>query len=381
MNDNSTKTRIEFKMCTKCILDNNDDKFITFDDQGVCNYCYQYEALMSNIPPLEKRLEELNHILRQIKKDGKGKKFDVILGLSGGVDSSFLAYLCKKYELRTLVVHLDNGWNSDTAVKNIYNLVNQFGFELVTHVIDWEEFKDLQLAYLKASVIDIEAITDHAIMALLYKMAAKYKIKYILSGANYTGEALMIKNWVWKKSDWLNIKSIHQKFGQKKLKTFPHISFWEKLLYHNFYKIKIIPLLNYIDYNPIEAKKILTDQVGWVDYGTKHGESVFTRFYQNYILVRKFNVDKRKLHLSNLIWSGKLSRDEALQIIQKKLYTDQELAFEKEYVLKKLGLSNDEFEHIMNLPVRSHQEFDSDERLYKIYFKLIKIMKKLILKN
>jgi N-acetyl sugar amidotransferase len=367
--------KVEYKMCSHCILDTNDDPDITFDENGVCNYCNQYKKLVETLPKGKEKEIALQKIISEIKSNQKNSKYDVILGVSGGVDSSYLAYLCHKFELRPLIVHFDNGWNSELSVQNIYKIINKFNFDLYTYVVDWEEFKDLQLAFLKASVIDIEATTDHAILATLYHTAKKYKIKYVLSGFNYVGESIMIKKWRWNKYDWLNIKSIHKQYGKLKIKTFPHLSFWSKLYYHLIYKIKIIQLLNYIDYNPIESKKILMKELDWKDYGGKHCESIFTCFYQHYILPKKFSVDKRKIHLSNLICSGLISREEALKKLETEKMNIENASAEKEYVLKKLGLSEEEFETIMRTPPRSHSEFDSDEKYYEIYFKVIKLLK------
>jgi N-acetyl sugar amidotransferase len=367
--------KVEYKMCSHCILDTNDDPDITFDDNGVCNYCNKYKKIVETLPKGKEKEIALQRIISEIKSNQKNSKYDVILGLSGGVDSSYLAYLCQKFELRPLIVHFDNGWNSELSVQNIYKIINKFKYDLVTYVVDWEEFKDIQLAYLKASVIDIEAITDHAIMATMYHTAKKYNIKYILSGFNYVGESIMIKKWVWDKSDWLNIKSILKQYGKLKLKTFPHLSFWSKLYYQHIYKIKTIQLLNYIDYNPIESRKILMKELDWKDYGGKHCESIFTCFYQHYILPKKFSVDKRKVHLSNLICAGLISRDEALKKLESEKTNIENANAEKEYVLKKLGLSEKEFESIMRTPPRSHSEFDSDKKYYEIYFKVIKILK------
>jgi hypothetical protein len=275
-----------------------------------------------------------------------------------GVDSSYLAYWAKKEGLRPLIVHFDNGWNSELATENIRNICDKLGFGLNTHVINWEEFKELQLAYLKAGVVDIEALTDHAIMATIYQIAAKYKIKYTINGFNYATEAIMPKGWVFDKTDWENIKDIYRKFGNAKpIKSFPHVSFYRKLYYHWFLKLESIQVLNYIDYNKKDAKQIITKELAWRDYGGKHYESVFTKFYQAYILPVRFGIDKRIAHLSNLICSGQITRPEALEELKKPLYNADELRIEKEYVLKKLGLQEVDFDRFMQEKARRHDAF------------------------
>jgi N-acetyl sugar amidotransferase len=288
------------------------------------------------------------------------------MGLSGGLDSTYMALQAKKLGLRPLVVHFDNGWNSECAANNIENILNKLDFNLYTLVVNWDEFKDLQLSYLKASVIDIEAITDHAISATLYKLAVKHGIKYILSGENIATEAVIPSHWVHRKSDHINIKAIHKKFGKIPLKTFPLMGFREKRGIRKS-GIQTVRLLNLMPYEKKEAKRAVTRELGWKDYGGKHYESVFTRFYQGYILPVKFGIDKRKAHLSNLICSGQLTREEALSEMAKPPYDTELLKIDKDFVLKKLGLSHEEFENIMRLPVRSHKDFPYEGPLYYRY--------------
>ncbi|MCB0762302.1 MAG: N-acetyl sugar amidotransferase [Flavobacteriales bacterium] len=361
-----------YRQCTMTILDTLDDPNMQFDENGVCHYATDYfERVAREMGPLEKRTAELKAKIEQMKKDGQNKPYDCILGLSGGTDSSFMALWAHEQNLRPLVVHLDNGWNSELAVKNIENICSRLGFELHTHVIDWREFRDLQLAYLKASVVDIEVLTDHAIQAVILDLAAKYKIKYSLSGYNLVTEAIMPKGWTYDKRDFLNIKDIVKQYGGiTRFKTFPTLTFSKKLYYHWIVNLESVYVLNYLDYNKDKAKQRLIDELGWRDYGGKHYESVFTKFYQAYILPQKFGIDKRKAHLSNLICSGQITREEALREMEQPLYDPYELAEEKEYVLKKFGLSEVEFDNIMATPPRNHQEFDSDERLWKRYYKI-----------
>jgi N-acetyl sugar amidotransferase len=365
----------DYRQCSRCILDNTDDKHISFNDKGECNYCQYYDKVTSGLGTIVEREAWLDQKMEEIKSRGREKEYDCLLGVSGGVDSSYLAYWAKQNGLRPLVVHFDNGWNSELAVENISKICHTLGFELQTYVINWEEFKQLQLAYLRAGVIDIEALTDHAIYATIYKIAKQYKIKYTINGFNYATEAIMPKGWVFDKTDFTNIRDINDKFGKVKIKTFPHVTFLRKFWYSIFLKIESILVLNYINYNKQVAKELLIKEMGWRDYGGKHYESVFTKFYQAYILPVKFGVDKRKAHLSNLICSGQITKAQAYAELEIPLYDPTVLSEEKEYVLKKLGLSEQEFTRIMNEPPRQHTDFKTQEKLWKKYFKLIKILR------
>lgn len=350
----------ELRTCSKCIMDSNDDPGILLDEHGVCNYCKRHEQL-SKIHIFEKEAGEikLKALVDSIRVENKNTEYDCILGVSGGVDSTFTAVLLKNMGLNPLVVHLDNGWNSELAVKNIENLVQRLGFDLYTHVIEWEEFKDIQLSFLKASVVDIELVTDYAIVACLYNLAAKKNIKYIISGHNFATESTMPNIWTHAKSDLKNIKGIHNLFGKMKLKTFPQMSYLRKAYYVQIKKIKVVPILNYTDFNKENAKVVMKEELGWRDYGGKHSESIFTRFYQNYILPEKFNIDKRKAHLSSLICSGQMDRQTALEEMKKAAYNPIQLAEDKAYIIKKFDLTEKEFEDIMKLPIKKHIDYPS----------------------
>jgi N-acetyl sugar amidotransferase len=350
----------DIQVCTRCVMDTTDPK-IQFNAQGTCNHCRTYEQRKDQILlPEKKREAELKRIIQKIQEKGKGKKYDCIIGVSGGVDSTLMAYKAKELGLRPLAVHLDNGWNSRLAVSNIEKVLKHIDIDLYTHVIDWEEFKDLQLAYFKASVVDIEAITDHAIVAVIYDVARKQGVKYITSGSNFATEGIMPKSWVWTKNDLVNLEDIHRRFGTKKLKTFPKLGFLRLVYLKKIRGFHSIPLLNYLEYNREKAKKFLIDELGWEDYGGKHYESLFTKFYQAYILPRKFNIDKRKAHLSTYIMSGQISREEALAELKKPLYDPRELKRDKEYVMKKFAWTEEDFEEIMALPIKRHDEYKTD---------------------
>jgi N-acetyl sugar amidotransferase len=338
------------------------DRQIRFDGEGVCNHCKDYAVVQARqIQSPEAVREEFDELVRKIKQEGEAKEHDCIIGLSGGVDSTYLAYiLVKEYGLRPLGIHLDNGWDSKLAVKNIHNVVARLDIDLYTYVIDWEEFKDIQIAYFKASVLDIEAITDHAILAVLYQMAHVNDLKYILSGANKRTERILPKSWAFNKNDLKNLKGIHKEFGTEALKTFPQMGFKKLLHYKKRQKIRMLAPLDYLRYEKNEAKKIITRELKWEDYGGKHHESVFTRFYQGYILPRKFNIDKRKAHLSSLINCGQMTRAEALDELKNSTYPVELQRQDYDYVIKKLGFSKEEFEKIMNLPVKSHFDYPTD---------------------
>jgi N-acetyl sugar amidotransferase len=361
--------------CSQCLLNVHDDEDITFGPDGRCNYCKYYDEVTSALGSREEREKWLESKLIEVRTHGKSRKYDCILGISGGVDSSYVAYLAHVHGLKPLVVHFDNGWNSELAVKNIHSICQRLGFPLETYVINWEEFRELQLAYLRAGVIDIEVLTDHAILATMYKIANKHHIRYVLSGFNYATEAIMPKDWVYDKSDFMNIRDINRKFGKKKIKSYPHITFLRKFWYSMFLRMETVEILNYVDYNKFEAKRLLLDKIGWSDYGGKHYESVFTKFYQAYILPVKFKVDKRRAHLSNLICSGQIDRSQAMEELKQPLYDERSLESEKVYILKKLNLTEQEFSDIMAAPPRRHTDFRTQQRLWQAYFKTIKFLR------
>lgn len=347
-----------YRQCSLSVMDNIADPNIRFDENGICNYYYEYrEAESKYVPKGAEAQAKLNAIVEEIKRAGKNQKYDCITGVSGGVDSTYLALQAKKMGLRPLIVHFDNGWNSELAVKNIENIISRLGFDLYTLVVDWKEFKDLQLSYLKASVVDIEAVTDHAILGTMYKLAEKHGVKYILSGSNIVTEYVLPSYWVFNKADDLNIKDIHRHFGSKPLKTYPFFTFKERRYYTHVKGIQMAPLLNYMPYNASAVKREIMEDLAWRDYGGKHYESIFTRFYQGYILPTKFKIDKRKAHLSNLIFSGQITREVAMRQLEQPIYDNTQFEEDKQFVLKKLGLSEGEFEAIMQVPRREHREF------------------------
>ena len=362
-----------YRQCSLTVMDNIADPDIRFDEKGVCNYVHEYsEAEKKWVKTGDAGKQELQKLVDRVKAEGSNKQYDCLIGLSGGVDSTYVAWIVKQLGLRPLAVHLDNGWNSELAVKNIENIIQTLGFDLYTLVVNWEEFKDIQLAYLKAGVVDIEVVSDHAIFATMYKLARKHRIGYIISGTNVVTEYIMPPSWLYRKMDYANLKDIHNRFGTVKRRTYPTFGFKKHVYYSAVLKLSPISILNYVHYIKQEAKETITRELGWRDYGGKHYESLFTKFYQAYILPGKFHIDKRKAHLSTLICSGQITREEALAELARPLYEPKELEQDKKYVIKKLGLSDNEFETIMKSPPRSHEEFATDTRLKQRYMNFLR---------
>ncbi|MBP6794869.1 MAG: N-acetyl sugar amidotransferase [Saprospiraceae bacterium] len=361
----------QYIQCSMSVMDNISDPDIRFDDQGVCNYYFEYKSAEKNLVLTgEHGKARLGLEMAAIKSAGKGRKYDCILGLSGGVDSTYLCLLAKQQGLKPLIVHCDNGWNSELAQHNIEHTVNTLGFDLYTYVINWEEFKELQLSYLKASVVDIEVLTDHSFMSVLYQQARKWNIKYVLAGMNIATEYVLPKYWNYDKSDVVNIHAIQNKFGTKRasaLKSFPFLDYKTKRYCHEILKMQVVTPLNYIEYQYDVVKDTIMKELNWRDYGGKHYESVWTRFYQGYILPVKFNIDKRKAHYSNLIFSGQLTKEEAVNKLQSPSLPERLLKEDYEFVLKKFRLSREEFEIIMHAPRVEHRHYGYQKGFWETY--------------
>ena len=357
-----------YRQCSVSVLDTDDDPRMRFDAEGRCHYYHEYaEAERRHVRTGAAGRAELEQLAEQIKAAGRGRKYDCILGLSGGVDSTYVAWLASQLGLRPLAVHFDNGWNSELAVGNIESIVSRLGIDLFTYVINWKEFRDLQLAYLRASVVDIEVVTDHAIFATLYRLAAKHGIRHILSGTNVVTEQVLPPHWVFNKTDHVNIRAIHRQFGTSPLKAYPFMDLKVKK-YHQMVKgVRSHSILNLVDYNKASVKDLITRELGWRDYGGKHHESIFTRFYQGYILPEKFGVDKRKAHLSNLIFAGQMTKPEALAELERPIYDPAQLASDHEFVLKKLELCEAQFAELMRRPPRPHTDFACERSVYMQY--------------
>ncbi|MBF0625876.1 MAG: N-acetyl sugar amidotransferase [Magnetococcales bacterium] len=357
-----------YRQCSVCVLDTRDDPAMRFDAQGRCHYYHDFHQAYAE-QVLEGAAGEaaLQALAERIRADGRGKPHDCIMGLSGGVDSTYVALQARRLGLRPLAVHLDNGWNSELSVHNIENIVNRLGIELHTHVLDWEEFRDLQLAYLKASVIDIEVITDHAIFALLYRLAGERGLRHILSGTNVQTECVLPPHWIFNKHDHVNIRAIHRAYGTRPLRTFPFLDFKVKKWSQMVRKVTSHSILHWVPYHKAAVKQRIQEELGWRDYGGKHHESIFTRFYQGYILPTKFGVDKRKAHLSNLIFAGQLTKADALAELARPPCDPELLAQDLDFVVKKLGLTREEFDRIMATPPRPHTDFAVERSLYAAY--------------
>lgn len=349
------------RVCVRCVMDESDPD-INFDAEGVCNHC---RAAVQSLGKVRLTKDEsdrrLTALAGQISSNRTREGYDSIIGLSGGVDSSYTAWLAHKLGLRPLAVHLDNGWNSEIAVANIHNLVERCGFDLVTLVINWPEFRDLQRAFIKAGVVDIEMLSDHAIMATMFRLCRKHGIRTVLSGTNVATEHGMPLSWVWNKQDLTNIRAIHAHFGSLKLKTFPTMGLLRSVLWRlPGIGRHFVELLDSANYRKAEAVEELKRETGWRDYGGKHHESVFTKFYQCYILPTKFSIDKRRVHLSALVRNGEIDRQAALAALEAPIYDPTELRRDKEFVLKKLGFSDSEFDAIMSAGPVQHDRYRSD---------------------
>jgi aminotransferase len=371
-------TNVEYQRCVNCIMDTSDPE-IVFDNDGVCNHCHTFEETKKTWFPNDIGRGKLAKIIEQIKHDGKKNEYDCILGLSGGIDSSYLALKISEYGLRPLVVHIDGGWNSELAVYNIEKIVKYCNYDLQTIVIDWEEMRDLQNSFLLSDIANQDVPQDHIFFSSLYHYAVKNNIKYIFSGGNIATESVVVDSWHHSAMDSKNLSAIHKKFGKIKLKNYKTINVFQYYIYFPyFYKMKTVRPLNYMDYNRETALKELQEKLGYKDYGRKHGESVFTRFFQNYLLPQKFGYDKRLIHLSSEILSGQVSRDSALQEMTKPLYDDTELAHDMKYVSKKLGMEISDLHSICNRQGKEYSEYSNWDFNYKILKRIQRFVEMLL---
>lgn len=369
----------KFQQCVNCIMDTT-DPLISFDDNGVCNHCRFYEDYEQNYLLKGKAANDFTaQMVAQIKATGHGKEYDCIMGISGGVDSSYLAYYATKVlGLRLLLVHVDTGWNSELAVKNIENIVKILKLDLHTLVVDWEEIRDLQRAFFKSSVPNCDIPQDHAFIAALYSEAQKYGLKHILNGGNMSTESILPVSWGYDASDWIHIKDIHRQFGEVKLKKYPHIGFFKhRVLYPYILRMKVHRPLEYISYNKAEVKEFLKKELGWKDYGGKHFESKFTQFFQAHYLPVKYGYDKRLAHLSSLIVSKQLTREEVSSQVQEPLYDPVQLVEDKEYFIKKLGFTSKEWEQIMAMPPKTENDYKTQRWMMDTFTSVLKLAKPL----
>lgn len=356
----------DYQVCTYCVMDTSDPD-IEFDENGRCNHCRDFELLRGTVWfPDDEGARRLERLIDRVKQEGNGKEYDCVLGLSGGADSSYLALKAHEWGLRPLVVHVDAGWNSELAVQNIERIVKSCDYELHTLVVNWEDMRELQLSYLRAAVTNQDAPQDHAFFAGLYHFATENKVRYVLNGGNAATEGIFPSAWHGAGMDARNLKAIHARYGTQPLTDYPLISFSQ---YYFWYPIvrRMTPLrpLNLIPYSKDDAMSELEEQIGWRAYPRKHGESLFTKFFQNYYLPTKFGYDKRRPHLSSLVASGSITRDRALDLLREPLYDDDELRRDRQYICRKLRISNEEFEDLMNRPIHHYTDFDNWELWYE----------------
>jgi N-acetyl sugar amidotransferase len=358
-----TKTLPEYRICTRCVYDTTIPG-IRFDEQGICQFCKIHDEMEKLYPLGEIAAERLSVLINKIKVLGANRRHDCVVGVSGGTDSTYTLYQAVKLGLRPLAVHFDNGWNSEISVSNIHNAVQKLDVDLETVVADWEEFKNLQISFLKASVSDAEIPTDVAIHTVLHDVAAKENIKFILLGHSFRTEGIVPKDWTY--MDGKYIESVQKKFSTVKITSFPIISLFQ-LIYFSFIKrISVIPLLNFFDYDKDQAGRLLEKKLGWTYYGGHHHESIYTRFFQSYYLPRKFNIDKRKLGFSARIRSGKMNREDALRQLNTESYPlNMDVV---DYTMHKLDLSPRDMEEIMKAKTRSFRD-------YPTYYPLLRLFK------
>jgi N-acetyl sugar amidotransferase len=335
-----------------------------FDETGVCNHCHRRdESIKRSVFSGAAGKNRLENIINRIRKANKNKSYDCVIGVSGGVDSTFAAYKVIEYGLRPLAVHLDNGWDSELAIKNVENICRKLKIDLHTIVLDWHEFKDLQISFLKASTPDSEIPSDHAILAAMLNTAKMIGVKHIITGYNTRTETHLPSAWSRGHSDWGYIKNIQKRFGTIQLKTFPHLGMKE--MFFATYNRQFIFILNYLDYSKRDAMPILERELGWQYYGGKHYESIYTRWYQGYWLPMKFGYDKRRVHMSSLICSGEMTRAEALEALTNPSYPPALQKEDTAYVLKKFDMTNDQLDAILHLPKKSYWDYPSYGQIYK----------------
>ena len=369
---------VKYRMCSNCIMDTSDPN-ITFDEKGWCDYCRNYHSeILPNWHTDERGERELMNIARKIKKEGEGKDFDCIIGMSGGLDSSYVAYITtKKMGLRPLIFHVDAGWNTQQAVGNIEKLVDGLKLDLYTDVINWEEMKDLQVAFLKSQIADQDLPQDYAFFSSLYKFARKNKIKYVLTGSNFSTECFREpEEWGgYAGIDKTLVKDIHYRFGSRPLKTFPLVDILVYKIYYKYIlRMEVFKPLNLVPYIKEDAEEFLERNFGWQKFLHKHHESRFTRFYEDYWLPKKFGYEKRRAHFSSLILTGQMSREAALDRISRPELDEQFLKQEFEYVANKLGLTIEELQTIFNGENKTYRDYKNKKKIISFGTKLMKVL-------
>lgn len=367
----------KYQICSNCVMDTSDPN-IYFDEKGVCDHCHDFEnTIKPNWHTDERGEQNLKRIVTKIKNTGKNMEFDCILGLSGGVDSSYMLHLAiKEFGLRPLVFHVDGGWNSELAVHNINVLVDKLGVDLYTEVINWEEMKDFQLAFFKSGLPHLDIPQDHAFVATLYNFADKHRIKYILNGGNFSTECVQYPmEWFYYGTDMVHINDIIRKYGTVKMQTYPFSSVFRHKIFLKFIKgVHVVKLLNYKPFIKSEAISLLEKEYGWKAYPQKHFESRFTKFYESYWLPERFGYDTRKVQFSSLILTGQMTRAEALEKLSKPAYNPETISDEFNYIATKLGITSDELNNYFNMPKKYYWDYKNQQNIFRFGAKVMHIL-------
>lgn len=365
-----------YKICNKCVMDST-DPIITFDGDGICDHCHDFEQFVKpNWDTTEKGRKELEKIINKIKITGKNQEFDCLLGLSGGVDSSYMLHLAvKEFGLRPLVFHVDGGWNSELAVHNINVMIDKLGLDLYTEVINWEEMKDFQLAFFKSGVPHIDIPQDHAFIATLYHFAEKYKIKYILNGGNFSTECVQYPmKYYYYGTDMSQINDIRKKFGTSKMETYPFSSIFRHKIYLKYIKgVTVIKPLNYMPFVKQNALNLLEQEYGWKPYPQKHFESRFTRFFESYWLPERFGFDPRRVQFSSLILTGQMTREEALEQLKKTAYNPDTIDDDFNFIATKLGITKDDLQHYFTIPQKYYWDYKNQQNIFRLGAEILNI--------
>jgi len=368
----------KYQICTKCVMDTSDANIAFDTTNGTCDHCYDFKNhVESSWQTGYKGKKALKIIIDNIKKNGKNKEFDCILGISGGVDSSFLLHMAiKEFGLRPLVFHVDGGWNSELAVHNINVMINKLGLDLYTEVINWEEMKDLQLAFFKSGVPHLDIPQDHAFIATLYHFAEKHKIKYILNGGNFSTECVQHPmQWIYYGTDMVQIKDIIKKYGSVKMHTYPFSSiYWHKIYLRYIKGVEVIKPLNYIPYIKNDAIEFLKKEYNWKPYSIKHGESIFTRFYESYWLPERFGYDTRRIYFSSLILTGQMTRENALKELMKPAYNPDTINDEFNYIATKLGITPEELRQYFNMPKKYYWDYKNQQNIFRMGARVLNLL-------